>query len=260
MREFLEDAHEHREDGYGRAQAHAKGQLPKRFYKEVGVKPLEGGYSVTLDGKSPRTPGMKLVVVPHEQVAEAMAREWGAQGEFIDPMTMPLTRIVNSAVEAGVEAREALTAEIVKYAGNDLMLYRAETPQSLVQRQEEVWDALLVKIARHFDVAFQPTMGIVHQQQPKSNDAKFGAVLANEDVFALTALNAITSISGSGLLALALRHGLADSEQAWMAAHLDEDHNIANWGEVEEITERRAKRRREYDAAVSLLQMLNRKS
>lgn len=257
MREFIEDAHEHREDGYGRAQAHARQQLPKRFYKEVGTKPVDGGYAVTLDGKSPRTPGMKVVIAPLLPIAEAMATEWAAQGELIDPQTMPMVRLVNSAVEAGAESMPTLRAEIVKYAGNDLLLYRAETPQSLVRKQEEIWDAILVKLARHFGVTFQPTIGIVHQDQPGATLKKLAAALEAEPLFALTALNAITSITGSGLLTLALRHGLADAEEVWAAAHLDEDHNIAFWGEVEEITVRRGKRRLEFDAAVQLLKMLN---
>jgi chaperone required for assembly of F1-ATPase len=260
MREFLDDAHQHREDGYGRAQAHVKQQLPKRFYKDVGVKPLDGGYAVTLDGKSPRTPGMKTVTAPTQAIAEAMAGEWAAQGEFIDPQTMPLTRIVNSAVEGGEEAMPALAAEIVKYAGNDLLLYRADTPESLTRKQEEMWDPLLVALARKFDLAFQPTFGVVHQEQPAANAVKLGAVLADEPLLSLTAINVITSITGSGLLAIALRHGLAVAEQVWAAAHVDEDHNIANWGEVEEITLRRGKRLREFDAAVRLVTLINGKS
>jgi len=101
MREFLEDAEQHREDGYGRAQAHVKRQLPKRFYKDATVIATDDGYAVGLDGKVPRTPGMKRVVVPSASIAEAMAAEWSAQDKEIDPMTMPMTRLVNSAVEAG---------------------------------------------------------------------------------------------------------------------------------------------------------------
>ncbi|MEQ1769459.1 MAG: ATP12 family protein [Devosia sp.] len=253
MREFLEDAHEHREDGYGRAQAHAGRQLPKRFYKDVSVAEVGGGFAVSLDGKSPRTPGMKPVAVPIKAVAEAMAAEWAAQGEFIDPHTMPMVRLVNSAVEAGDSAEKALADEVAKFASNDLLLYRAAHPDSLVKRQEEVWDPLLVAIARKFGVAFQPTIGIVHQPQPPATIAKLREALGAEDLLVLTALNSITSITGSGLLALALRHDLAEPEHAWAAAHVDEDHNISFWGEVEEITVRRAKRRAEFDAAVRLL-------
>jgi chaperone required for assembly of F1-ATPase len=256
MREFLEDANRHRDDGYGRAQAHVKPQLPKRFYAAASVKPMEGGFAVALDGKVPRTPGMKHVVVPLASIAEAMAAEWAAQEKEIDPMTMPMTRLVNSAVEAGEETVPALRDEIVKYVGSDLLLYRADTPESLVRRQEEVWDAALVKLARHFGVKFQPTIGIVHQAQPAPTLAQLQAALASEDLFTLTAMNAVMSITGSGLLALALRNGLLAPEEAWVAAHVDEDHNVSLWGEVEEITERRAKRRAEFDAAVRLLDLL----
>ena len=256
MRDFLDDAHAHRDDGYGRAQAHVKRELPKRFYKAATVMPMEGGFGVGLDGKVPRTPGMKHVVVPVAAVAEAMAAEWSAQGEFVDPQTMPMVRLVNSAVEAGAETMPALRAEIVKYAGNDLLLYRADSPETLVARQEEIWDSALVKLARRFGVSFQPTIGIVHQPQPPAMLARVAEALAGEELLPLTAMNAITSITGSGLLALALRHGLLTPEEVWVAAHVDEDHNISFWGEVEEITQRREKRRREFDAAIRLLSLV----
>lgn len=257
MREFLDDAHAHREDGYGRAQAHVKQQLPKRFYKDAAVVPVDGGFAVGLDGRVPKTPGMKQVVVPIASLAQVMADEWAAQGEFIDPQTMPMVRLVNSAVEAGEETMPALREEIVKYAGNDLLLYRADAPEVLVRRQEEIWDAALVRLARHFGVSFQPTIGIIHQPQPAATLSRLGKALESEGLFPLTAMNAITSITGSGLLALALRHRLLEPEDVWAAAHVDEDHNIAMWGEVSEITERRAKRRKEFDAAVRLLELVD---
>jgi chaperone required for assembly of F1-ATPase len=253
MREFLEDAAAHREDGVGRAGAAPRRELPKRFYKAAEVVALDGGFAVGLDGRVPKTPGLKPVVVPSEAVAARMAVEWAAQGDIIDPATMPLVRIVNSAVEAGEEALPALRAEIVNYAGNDLLLYRADGPETLVRRQEALWDAALVPLARHFGVSFQPTIGVLHQAQPAPTLAKLAAVLEPEPLLPLTAMNAVMSITGSGLLALALRHGLVDAEGVWLAAHVDEDHNIQRWGEIEEITARRAQRRRDFDAATQLL-------
>lgn len=257
MREFLDDAHQHREDGYGRVQAREKRQLPKRFYKAAAVKPMDGGFAVALDGKVPKTPGLKAVVVPTEALAAAMAVEWAAQGEFVDPDTMPLTRIVNSAVEAGETTMPALREDIVKFAGNDLLLYRVDGPAALVRRHEEIWDAVLIKLARHFGVAFQPTIGIVHQPQPAATLVRLAKALEDEGLFVLNALNVVTSITGSGLLAIALRAGLIDAEGVWVAAHIDEDHNVSLWGEIEEITARRAKRRTEFDAAVRLLSLLD---
>lgn len=253
MREFLEDAAKHMDDGYGRAQKHARQELPKRFYKDVGTTPVGEGFAVTLDGKMPRTPGLKPVTVTSETLAQGMADEWAAQGELIDPETMPLVRLVNSAIESGDERLPAFRDEVAKYAGNDLLLYRADTPRELVAEQERLWDAALVTLARHFGVSFQPTIGIVHQPQPAATLSRVRAALEGETLLPLVAMVSITGITGSGLLTLALRHRLLTPDDTWAAAHVDEDHNIRLWGEVVEATERRAKRRRDFDAAVTIL-------
>ncbi|MDP1731990.1 MAG: ATP12 family protein [Devosia sp.] len=256
MRDFLEDAEKHRDDGYGRAQAHAGQNLPKRFYKKTGAAQVAGGYAVTLDGRPTRTPGRKPVIVPFAELATALADEWAAQSELIDPDTMPLVRLVNAAIEGGEEQLAELRREVIKYAGNDLLLYRADTPQELVVEQERLWDEALVRIARHFSVSFRPTVGIVHQAQSESSLAKLADGLREESLLALAALVSITSITGSGLLAIALRHRLLTPDEVWEAAQVDEDYNVRLWGAVEEATLRREKRRREFDAAVMLLAML----
>ncbi|HTJ56962.1 MAG TPA: ATP12 family protein [Devosiaceae bacterium] len=259
MREFIEDAHKHRDDGYGRAQAHARGEdLPKRFYKETGVGVVDGGYTVTLDGRPTRTPGRVPVVVPVEALARLMAEEWAAQGERIDPATMPIVRLVNSAIESGIERLPAFREEVAKYAGNDLLLYRAEAPHELVVEEEAAWDAALVKLARHFGVAFQPTMGIIHQDQPEATLARVTEAIAEEELLAITALVSITSLTGSGLLAIGLREGLFTPDEVWTAAHVDEDYNMRLWGETEEAVGRRFKRRKEFDAAVKVLELVTR--
>lgn len=256
MREFLEDAHQHRDDGYGRAQRQLKENLPRRFYKEAGVGAVGDGFAVTLDGKTPRTPGQKPVVVPHRAIAEIMAAEWGGQPELIDPETMPTVRLVNSAVEAGDERLAALRAEIVKYAANDLLLYRADTPASLVAEQEKHWDAALVGLARHFGIGFQPTVGLLHQPQPQPTIDRLTAAVSDIGLLEVVAMVSLVGITGSGLLVIAHREGLLTADEVWAAAHVDEDHNLRLWGEVHEATERRRKNRRDYDAALKVLEAI----
>src|SRR5690606_3944350 len=128
----------------------------------------------------------------------------------------------------------------------------------LVAEQERLWDAALTKVARHFGVAFQPTIGIVHQPQPATTLARLGEALADESLIPLVAMISLTGITGSGLLSLALRHSLLTAEEVWVAAHVDEDHNLRLWGEVAEAAERREKRRRDYDAAVQVLELMGR--
>jgi chaperone required for assembly of F1-ATPase len=256
LREFLEDAHQHRDDGYGRAQRQLNANLPRRFYKEVGVGAVGDGFSVTLDGKTPRTPGQKLVIVPYRPIAETMAAEWAEQGEMIDPEHMPTVRLINSAIEAGDERVPALRAEVVKYAANDLLLYRAESPQSLVDEQEKHWDAALVKLARHFGIGFQPTVGIVHQPQPKPTLDRLTQAVADIGLIESVAMVSLVGITGSGLLVIAQREKLLTPDEVWTAAHVDEDHNIRLWGAVDEATSRRDKKRIDYDAALKVLEAI----
>jgi chaperone required for assembly of F1-ATPase len=257
VRDQLSDIHQHQDDGYGRAQHLNKVELPKRFYKDVAAGPYEAGFVVTLDGRPVRTPGKKLnVVVPAAAIATAMAEEWAAQGEFIDPATMPMVRLINSAVESGEGMIPEFRAEIVKFAGNDLLLYRAEGPQELVSEQELQWDRALVAVARHFGVSFVPTMGIIHEPQPQQTLDRLAEALNGENLFVLTALVSVTGLTGSGILAIALWHKLLSPDQVWSAAHVDEDYQISQWGEDEEAAERRAKRRVEFDTAVAVLDAL----
>ncbi|KKB77918.1 hypothetical protein VW35_12270 [Devosia soli] len=257
MRDQLEDALKNQEFGYGQAQHINQIELPKRFYKNVDVARTEAGFVVTLDEKPTRTPGRKVpVAVPTHAIAQAMATEWAAQEKYVDPTTMPMVRLINSAVESGEEQAPAFRAEIGKFAGNDLLLYRADTPQELVDDQERHWDGALVKLARHFDVAFQPTIGIIHQAQPVSTLQRLDAALEGQGLLSLTALVSITGITGSGLLAIALLHQLLTSDEVWTAAHVDEDHQIRLWGEDEEAMERRGKRRVEFDTAVAVVEAL----
>jgi chaperone required for assembly of F1-ATPase len=257
MRDQLEDAHKHQDAGFGQAQHMNQVELPKRFYAAVDVAQGEDGFAITLNGRALRTPGKKIpVVLPVLSLAQAMAEEWAAQVKVIDPATMPMTRLINSALESGEEMVPAFRAEVGKFAGNDLLLYRADSPEELVAEQERVWDDVLVKLARKFDVAFQPTIGIIHQPQPVSTLAKLDAALEGQGLLSLTALVSITGLSGSGLMAIALLHQLVTADEVWTAAHVDEDHQIRLWGEDEEASERRAKRRVEFDIAVSVVEAL----
>lgn len=256
MREFLEDAEKHRDDGYGRAQKHVRGVRPKRFYKSTGVDVVSGGFAVTLDGKPTLTPGRKPMVVPVSGIATRIAAEWGAQDKEIDPDSMPMLRLINAAVEGGDEAVPGLRDEVIKYAAGDLLLYRADGPAALAAEQERLWDAALVKLARHFGLSFQPTIGIIHQEQPAATIARLRAAIEGENHFVLTPLVALTGITGSGLLAIGFWHRLFTADEIWAAAHVDEDYQIRVWGEVEEIAARREERRRDFDAAVDALEML----
>jgi chaperone required for assembly of F1-ATPase len=230
----------------------------RRLYQTVAVaaSPDAGlGYRILIDGKPVRTPAKKVLDLPTRTLAEAVAAEWAAQREHIDPRTMPLTRLVCSAVD-GARGREGeLRAQIANYAASDLLCYRACGPRPLVRRQTELWDPILAWAQDVLGVTFIVTTGVMPVTQPETAQTALVRTLADQDAFTLVALCVMTTVMGSALLALAHAHGRLGLEEAWTAAHVDEDWQISQWGEDAEAAGRRERRWVEVAAASKLLRL-----
>jgi len=227
----------------------------KRFYTSAGVAEAEGGFAITLDGKPIRTPSGRQVTAPTREIAEAIAAEWNAQGEMINPLTMPLTRFANSVVEAVADRADAVADDVAKYLGTDLLFYRAGHPEALVAKEAAHWDPILFWAADTLGAHFILAEGIVHVAQPEQAVAAARGAFP-DDPWSIAALHVVTTLTGSALLALALAHGVRDAEQVWAAAHVDEDWNIEKWGMDEEVAARRAARLVDFQAAVRILTAL----
>src|SRR5262245_11225802 len=226
--------------------------LPKRSYESVTVAEGERGFHVLLDGRPARTPGKAELALP----TRALAAEWEAQGEQMDPLTMPLTRLANSAID-GVRGREPeVRGDICKYAGSDLLCYRAPGPEELVRRQTEAWDPVLAWVREALGAPLVTGEGIVPVAQPQAVGAAIEKALAGLDAFALTAHHVMTALTGSAVLALAHAGGRLSAEQTWAAAHIDEDWQISQWGWDAEAKARRDRRWAEMQAASRLLELL----
>jgi chaperone required for assembly of F1-ATPase len=229
---------------------------PKRFYRAVSVDGAAPAFRVLLDGKPIRTPARRELSLPTRALAEAVAAEWEAQGDHIDPASMPLTRLVNSVLD-GVAGREAeVRAEIAKYAASDLLCYRAEAPAELVRRQGQAWDPVLAWAHEALGARLVLGQGIAPVTQPPAAGAAIERALGGLDAFALAAHHVMTTLTGSALLALAHAGARLTAEEAWAAAHVDEDWQIGQWGEDAEAAARRAGRWEEMQAASRLLALL----
>jgi chaperone required for assembly of F1-ATPase len=223
--------------------------LPKRFYSAVATQDVADGFGVALDGRPARTPQKKMLVVPTRRLAESIADEWQRQGAYIDPATMPLTRLANTSLD-GVTGREAdVAGDIAKYAGTDLLYYRAAHPPGLARRQADLWDPVLDWAAGELGTTFRVATGLMPIDQPPAVTEAVLARVASLPPAVLTALHVVTTLTGSALLALAVLAGRLTPEEAWTAAHVDEDWQIAEWGEDAEAGARRAQRWRDMDAA-----------
>jgi chaperone required for assembly of F1-ATPase len=225
-----------------------------RFYKTVEMPEEDGGFALRLDGRRAMTPGKRRLIVPHAHLAAAIVAEWEAQQSEIDPATMPVTRLANSAIDGVANRIPEVRQDIAAYTATDLLYYRAGEPEELVARQSARWDPILVWAEQRFGVRFILAEGVMHVAQPETTLSALSAAIAiHEDSFVLAGLSLATTLTGSALIALALADGKLDADAAWRAAHVDEDWNIAQWGEDAEAADRRARRFMDFRAAVLAL-------
>jgi chaperone required for assembly of F1-ATPase len=226
------------------------------LYKEVEVTG-EGPYRITLDGRPAMTPLKRMLKLPSRSLAVAIAAEWSAQGERVDPRQMPLTKLANTAIDRITGDEHRATLEILNYAGTDLVCYRAAEPDSLATRQGEYWDPILTWAEETLGARFISAQGITHQAQSEDTLAAMARYLQQFNAMQLAALHSLTTLTGSALIPLALQKRALDPERAWLAAHVDEDWQTERWGRDEEAAEKRAWHKQEFDAAVKFLTLLS---
>jgi chaperone required for assembly of F1-ATPase len=237
-------------------------KLRKRFYSRAHVGEAAGsGFPLLLDDKPVKTSARRPLAAPTRVLAEKIAEEWNAQEEVIDPGRMPLTRLANAVIDAVAETPKPVAEEIANYLGSDLLCYRAEAPDRLVAQQAQAWDPVLAWARETLGARFILAQGVVHVAQPHeavaAARAKIPAEASNvKDIWRLGALSSITTLTGSGLLALALSAGAIDAKTVWAAAHVDEDWQMSQWGCDERALERRAYRYAEFQAAAMVLDLI----
>jgi chaperone required for assembly of F1-ATPase len=239
------------------ARLKSRPNLRSRFYKKAEVGEAdEGGYPVLLDGRPVRTPARAGLVAPSRELAEALAAEWDVQRDVIDPVRMPLTRLANAIID-GVMANPApVAAEIEKYLGSDMLFYRASEPDELVAMEAQHWDPILQWVRDEFGAAFVLAQGVNFVGQAPEAIAAVAKAIPR-DPWRLGAVNSATSLTGSALLSLALAFRRIGLDEAWAAAHVDEDWNMAKWGRDELALQRRAFRYDEMQAAAKVLSTID---
>ena len=228
----------------------------RRFYKNAAVSEAGSGFEIRLDDRPVKTPARQPLVVPGARLADAIAAEWNAQGEKVDPRSMPFTGLSNAAIDRVGEDPAAFARSLALFGESDLLCYRADKPESLIERQAEQWDPLLVWARRRYDVELEVVSGVIHRPQPPGTVERLGRAVTARTPFQLAALAPLVTISGSLIIALALAEGAIDLDTAWSAASLDETWQLEQWGADAEAEAVLEARRQEFAAGYRFLQLL----
>ena len=230
----------------------------KRFWKEARVVSAEKGFGVELDSRPLRTPARAALIVPSAALAEAIAAEWNAVGENVDPRALPLTGLANAALDRIAPELAHHQAALARYGESDLVAYRADHPEPLVARQAAQWDPVLDWAANRYGARLTVITGIMHQPQPPQALAALAAAVQAYDPFETAALNPLITLTGSLLLGLMLAEGAITPEAAWAAGQLDELWQVEQWGEDSLAEAARAEKKAAFDAAWQFWGLLHR--
>lgn len=256
MRDLFEDIFKNAPlDPMQAARRAVRPHLRRRFYQRAEVEDADGKFRVVLDGRPVKTPARRTLAAPTRVLAQALAAEWEAQRDVIDPAKMPLTRLANTIIDGVTDAPSAVAAEINRYLACDLVFYRAPGPAGLVAWQAEAWDPVLAWVCATLGARFVLAQGIAFVAQPAQALAAAGSAIPT-DPWRLGAMHAVTTLTGSALIAIALSRGALSADAAWAAAHVDEDWNMKFWGRDALALERRAARFAEMQAAATVLELV----
>ena len=229
----------------------------KRFWKTAQVAAEDNGWSVLLDRRPLRTPARALLMVPTQPLADAIAEEWNAVGETVDPRAMQLTGLANAAIDRVAPDPAAFARNLALYGESDLTCYRAEGPDPLVKRQCEAWDSLLAWARRRYDVDFATTVGVIHVSQPEATVRRLAHAVTALDAFHLAALSPLVTVGGSLVAGLAVVEGAVSPEEAWDYVSVDDRWQLEQWGSDSEAELALENRRQDFMAAARFLQLLD---
>jgi len=236
----------------------------KRFYENVSLKSVPGGFGVFLDGRPIKTPSKMDFKVESSALCELVCAEWEEQGEKIDPNSMPLTQLVNTKIEKVIKVRSAMEAEVLKYINSDLLCYRAQypdVPEEFVERQNRIWQPHLDWFSKTYGHEFMVTTALAALKQDQALCDVIESEVKTLDDDRFTLLQMVTPACGSIVLGLAFVKGAIDAETLMAAAFMEEDYKFDLYNEAvhggDPLTEKRRKSmRRDIEAAQDYLDTL----
>ncbi|SCA55262.1 F1-ATPase chaperone protein [Candidatus Terasakiella magnetica] len=228
----------------------------KRFYKTVGVEQDGDGYRVTLDGRQLKSPAKRSFLLPTKALADELAKEWDAQEEHIQPLTMPMMALASTAVDRIGQLRDGVIEQIAKYGETDLICYWTDDPEDLAKRQAKAWTPYIKWAKEKYDAELTTQTGILHIEQPESSLKALTTAVHAFDDWELSGLSSATHSTGSLILALALAEGHINAKQAFEDSQVDETYQIELWGEDWEAKDRREVIQRDLQAVVNWLALV----
>lgn len=210
----------------------------KRVYKTVALLETDDGFGVALDGRQMHTPSKSKLLTASRALAQAICDEWDSQGDFIDPGSMPLTKLLNSATDRIKPDPATIISGLLGYFDTDLLCYRAANPADLSELQSSVWQPVLDWLNEAHDIDLSVGTGVMPFAHDAAAHGRAEAFLMDCNVTKLTGVQATAGLTASLSLGFALVEQRLSGAEVAAAATLDETWQMEKWGEDQEALDR----------------------
>ena len=197
----------------------------------------DDGFAITAKEKPLMTPGKKPLVVPTQELAEAMTTEWQANQKFMAEQ-MKLTALAYTAIDRVIGQEDNIAEVLLAYVDTDTLCYRSSHSQALEKEQRECWDPVLHWAAGRFSAIWQVTNGVMPIEQPEALHQNLRDYLKTMDPMRLAAACVLASIFSSLVLTLAVLEKHMDVQRAFELSRLEEEVQNRQWGKDEEALAR----------------------
>jgi len=229
----------------------------KRFWETVAVREIADGFTVYLDARQVMTPAKTPLLLPTRALADAVAIEWQAQDETVDPSTMPMSRRANAALDKVTPQHGEVADLLAEYGGSDLLCYRAAHPVELAARQAAKWDPVLDWANTEYGVKLKVTSGVMPVAQDPKHTEKLAVIVHDMDAFSLAGFHDLVSLSGSFLLALLAIRQPGRADELWRISQVDEDWQAELWGVDEDAARIATLKQQDFFDALDFYRLIN---
>ena len=183
----------------------------------------------------------KRLTILNSKIAQEIKKEWNQDTSVLDTDAMIFYGIISTSIDKIINNRMSYINDILSFIDTDLICYRAEEPNDLVQWQNKNWDPILLKVEKYINNKVDIFKGIMPSKQKKEIKFKITTFLTKFSDLEIIVLHRITNITGSVFLSLCILNNELIKEKAFELSHLDELWQAENWGFEEEASSNREK-------------------
>ena len=229
----------------------------KKFWKIVQVKKkLKNSFEILLDKRILKTPMQKDLIFSNYKIAKETALEWDIDEKEINTENMVFYGLISTAIDKISNDKVSYIENVLGFINTDLICYRADGPNELVDLQNNSWNPIISFIKKYIDVELKFFIGVMPSKQSLDIFNRLKTLINSFSDIEISALHRMTNLTGSIFISICILKGDVLKNEAFELSFLDELYQAKNWGIEEESLDKRDKIAKELNRIISFVELI----